>query len=154
MLAPYHDRILVYRRRPLSPEQEAFYGVTWTPLDELLRESDVVASFSARCSGIEGLMGASQFGLMKRTAYFVNCGRARHVDEAALVDALRQDRIAGAGLDVFPSSRCRARARCENVPTRSSPRIALAGLPLRIDTFERLRRNLDLVQAARGRGRP
>ncbi len=43
-----------------------------------------------------------EFGLMKPTAYFVNCGRARTVDQDALVRALREHRIAGAGLDVFP----------------------------------------------------
>jgi D-3-phosphoglycerate dehydrogenase len=48
-----------------------------------------------------GLIGAEEFALMKPTAYLVNTARGPIVDEAALIDALRSKRIAGAGLDVY-----------------------------------------------------
>jgi phosphoglycerate dehydrogenase-like enzyme len=48
-----------------------------------------------------GLIGAKELGLMRKTAYLINTSRGPIVDEAALVAALREKRIAGAGLDVF-----------------------------------------------------
>src|SRR5688572_15764096 len=146
LLPPFHTRTLAYRRRPLSPEQEAFYQVAWTPLDELLKQSDVVVSFVPGAPQAEGMMGEREFALMKPTAYFVNCGRARTVDQDALVQALRDRRIAGAGLDVFP---------VEPLP-RSSPLRELdnaiitphsaGGIGGWTDTFARIRSNLDKVQ--------
>jgi phosphoglycerate dehydrogenase-like enzyme len=47
------------------------------------------------------MIGVAQFALMNRTAYFINVARGELVDQAALVSALRERRIAGAGLDVF-----------------------------------------------------
>jgi phosphoglycerate dehydrogenase-like enzyme len=150
MLAPFHDRILAYRRRPLSPEQEAFYGVKWTALDELLRESDVVASFVPGIPESEGLMGRREFALMKASAYFVNCGRAKHVNEAALVDALRENRIAGAAIDVFPVEPLPRTSPMRDLPNAIITPHTAGGIGGWMDTFERLRRNLDLIKAGKG----
>lgn len=49
----------------------------------------------------KGLMGKEQFAMMKPTAYFINTARAAVMDEAALVEAIRNGEIAGAGLDVY-----------------------------------------------------
>ncbi|MGE3268050.1 MAG: NAD(P)-dependent oxidoreductase [Chloroflexota bacterium] len=98
---PLDMEILYYKRTRLSPEQEAFYGVEYAPLDDLLRQSDFVATFVPYTKENEYSFGAREFGLMKPTAYFLNTGRANTTDEAALIDALRTNRIAGAGLDVF-----------------------------------------------------
>ena len=51
--------------RPLTPEQEAYYGVKYSPMDELLRESDVVVSFVPGIPEAAKMMGAAQFALMK-----------------------------------------------------------------------------------------
>jgi phosphoglycerate dehydrogenase-like enzyme len=48
-----------------------------------------------------GMIGARELGLMKRSAFVVNVGRGEVIDEAALVEALREGRVGGAGLDVF-----------------------------------------------------
>ena len=150
LLPPFHTRTLAYRRRPLSPEQEAFYGVTWTPLDDLLRESDVVVSFVPGIAEARNMLGEREFGLMKPTAYFVNCGRARTVDQDALVRALREHRIAGAGLDVFPIEPLpRASALRELDNAIITPHSA-GGIGGWTDTFARIRANLDTVQAGRG----
>jgi phosphoglycerate dehydrogenase-like enzyme len=101
LAAPLDMDVLYYKRTRLSPEQEAFYGVDYAPLDDLLRQSDFVATFVPYSAESERTFGAREFGLMKPTAYFLNTGRANTTDEAALIDALKNDRIAGAGLDVF-----------------------------------------------------
>jgi glyoxylate reductase len=87
------------RRKPESEEREA--GLTFTPLDELLRESDFVSLHSPLNAQTRHQIGARELGLMKRTAFLVNTARGPIVDEAALVRALKAKKIAGAGLDVF-----------------------------------------------------
>lgn len=70
-------------------------------LNTLLAESDFVSCHLKVSPSTKGLMSAERFALMKPTAYFINTSRAAVVDEAALIGALREGRIAGAGLDVF-----------------------------------------------------
>ena len=70
-------------------------------LDDLMRESDVVSIHVSLGPSSRGLIDARRIGLMKPTAYLVNTARGPIVDEPALVAALVEKRIAGAGLDVF-----------------------------------------------------
>ncbi|MEX2446136.1 MAG: NAD(P)-dependent oxidoreductase [Dehalococcoidia bacterium] len=150
MLSPYHTRTLAHRRRPLTPEQEAFYQVESASLDDLLRESDIVVSFVPGIPEAEGMMGEREFGLMKPSAYFVNCGRARSVDDEALLSALREQRIAGAGLDVFsiePLPRNSAFRELDNAIITPHSAGGIGGWT---DTFARLRANLDRVRDGRG----
>jgi len=76
-------------------------GATLVAKDELLARSDIVSIHLVLSERTRGLVGARELGLMKRTAYLVNTSRGPIVDEAALVRALREGTIAGAGLDVF-----------------------------------------------------
>jgi len=69
--------------------------------DELFREADVVTIHYALSPRSRGIVGAREISLMKPSAYLVNTSRGPLVDEAALVDALANHRIAGAALDVF-----------------------------------------------------
>ncbi|MDQ1426486.1 MAG: glyoxylate reductase [Acidimicrobiaceae bacterium] len=90
------------KRRRLSPQEEAELGITWVEkLDDLVADVDFVAMMANYHPDAVKLMGEKQFSLMKPTAYFVNTGRGRLVDEAALIRALEDGTIAGAGLDVF-----------------------------------------------------
>ena len=73
-----------------------------------------------------GLFDAEVFAAMKPSAYYINAGRGQTVDEAALIAALRERRIAGAGLDVFGRRRCRPTARSGICPMCSSPRMSAA----------------------------
>ncbi len=150
MLPPFHTRTLVNRRRPLTAGQEAFYGVKYSALDDLLRESDVVVSFVPGIPEAAKMMGRREFDLMKPTAYFVNCGRARTVDTDALIAVLQERRIAGAGVDVFniePLPRDSPLRELDNAILTPHSAGGPAGWT---DTFARLRLNLDRVQAGRG----
>ena len=71
------------------------------PLEELLRESDVVSIHAPLNARTQGLIGAAELSWMKPTAFLVNMGRGGIVDEAALAAALDAGTIAGAALDVF-----------------------------------------------------
>jgi glyoxylate reductase len=80
---------------------DAAPDVHWAELDELLRHSDFVTLHALLTDETRQLMGARELGLMKRTAYLINVARGEMIDEAALVQALQQRRIAGAALDVY-----------------------------------------------------
>jgi len=85
----------------LTGERAAEVGATLVPKDELLARSDIVSIHLVLGDRTRGLIGARELGLMKRSAYLVNTSRGPIVDEAALIRALREGTIAGAGLDVF-----------------------------------------------------
>jgi D-3-phosphoglycerate dehydrogenase len=69
--------------------------------DEILREADFVSLHLRLTPETRGFLTRREFALMKKTAIFVNTGRGALVEREALLDALRQGRIAAAGLDVF-----------------------------------------------------
>jgi len=91
--------LLYHGRRP-SPALEAL-GARPASLDALLAESDFVSLHVPLSEDTEHLIDARALGRMKPTAYLINTARGPVVDEAALVEALRAGRIAGAGLDVY-----------------------------------------------------
>ena len=91
----YHDTV----RLPAETEQAM--GMTFTPREELLRESDILSLHVPLLPATRGLIGAAAFALMKPSALLINTARGGLVDEPALIEALRAGRIAGAGLDVF-----------------------------------------------------
>lgn len=70
-------------------------------LDEVLREADYLVITLPLTSETRGLIGPRELGVMKPSAYLINVARGAIVQEAALIEALRQGRLAGAGLDVF-----------------------------------------------------
>jgi phosphoglycerate dehydrogenase-like enzyme len=70
-------------------------------MDELLQRSDFVVVITPLTPETKGLIGAREIGLMKQTAVLINIARGPVVDEAALLKALQERTIAGAGLDVF-----------------------------------------------------
>ena len=78
------------------------YRIELVPdLDELARRSDFVSTHVPSAAATRGMLGEDFFRAMKRGAFFVNTGRGKTVDEAALIAALQEGEIAGAGLDVF-----------------------------------------------------
>jgi glyoxylate reductase len=87
------------RRKPRAEEREA--GLTYVPLDQLLRQSDFVSLHSPLNEKTRHQIRARELGLMKKTAFLINTARGAIIDETALVRALQTRRIAGAGLDVF-----------------------------------------------------
>ena len=76
-------------------------GITLVSLPELLKESDFVSVSTLLNEETRHLIGEKEFKQMKPTAYFINTARGSVVDEPALVKALQEKWIAGAGLDVF-----------------------------------------------------
>src|SRR5229473_5609016 len=86
----------------VKQEQVAELGVELVDIDTLFRESDFVTINTLLNKDTRGLIGKELFDRMKPTAYFINTARGPIVQHDALVAALREKRIAGAGIDVFP----------------------------------------------------
>jgi phosphoglycerate dehydrogenase-like enzyme len=85
----------------LTPERCREFGVEYVRRDDLFRRADFLSIHLQLSQRTRGLIGAQDFGLMKPSAYLINTSRGPIVEEAALIAALREKRIAGAGLDVF-----------------------------------------------------
>ncbi len=86
----------------VQPAEVVQSGIELVSLETVLRESDFVTVNSLLTPETANLIGEAQLRLMKRTAFLINLARGPIVDHAALEHALREGRIAGAGLDVFP----------------------------------------------------
>jgi D-3-phosphoglycerate dehydrogenase len=82
-------------------EAEQRLGAKQLPLDEVLGSADYVSVHVPLLPGTRGLIGHQQFGMMKKGAIFINTARGPVVDETALFEALTNDHLAGAGLDVY-----------------------------------------------------
>jgi phosphoglycerate dehydrogenase-like enzyme len=95
MLCPLHEDDTNGYRREDAPWARS------VKFEEALRTADVISAHARLSARTDRLFGAAEFGLMKPTALFVNTARGRLVDEAALAEALRNETIAGAALDVF-----------------------------------------------------
>ena len=76
-------------------------GAKFVELDELLAVSDVISLHVPLTAETKGLIGAKEIAKMKKTALLINAARGPVVDSKALADALKEGRIAGAGIDVF-----------------------------------------------------
>ena len=99
--AGFGMKILYHSRTPLSPLEEQELGASLQPLEALLREADFVTLHVPLTPHTRHLIGSRELGVMKDSAFLINTARGPVVDEAALVAALRQGRIRGAGLDVY-----------------------------------------------------
>jgi glyoxylate reductase len=97
----FNMRVLYSDVNPLPREVEQQLGATHVDLPRLLAESDFISIHVPLTKETQHLFSTAQFAQMKPTAILVNTSRGPVVDEAALVEALKSHRIAGAGLDVY-----------------------------------------------------
>jgi phosphoglycerate dehydrogenase-like enzyme len=90
-----------YDTKRLTEEEADTLGVRFALFEEVLRSSDIVSLHVPLGPETRHMMGAEQFRMMKPSAYLVNTCRGPVVDEVAMIEALSNGTIAGAGLDVF-----------------------------------------------------
>ena len=94
-------RILVTKRTPPSQEVLERLGAKFMPLDDLLRESDIVSLHLPLSEETYRMIGSRELNLMKDRAYLINTSRGAIVDDEALFEALQSGKLGGAGLDVY-----------------------------------------------------
>ncbi|MBR4015348.1 MAG: hydroxyacid dehydrogenase [Anaerotignum sp.] len=92
-------KVVAYSRS-VKPEMESL-GVTYLPLEEVLKISDIVSLHVPLNRHTKGLIGEKEIALMQKNAILLNTARGGVVDSRALANALNEERIAGAGIDVF-----------------------------------------------------
>ena len=94
-------KVAYYSRSKIDDKIATELGAKQMSFEELLATSDVVSVHCPSNDSTHHLIGAEQFRLMKKSAFFINTARGPIVNEQELVDALKAGEIAGAGLDVF-----------------------------------------------------
>lgn len=99
--AGFEMDVLYTKRTRLEAQQEAALNATYTSLDELLQRADFIVIAAASTAETRQMIGAGELARMKPSAYLVNISRGLLIDEKALVAALANGTIAGAGLDVY-----------------------------------------------------
>ncbi len=99
-LSGFEVNLLVYDPFAKKEDIEAAGGKS-VSMEELCRESDIISMHARLSEETQGLLGEKEIALMKPTAYVINTARAGLIDEKALIRALEEHRIGGAGLDVY-----------------------------------------------------
>ena len=94
-------KVIYHNRTRLAADQEAAIRATWVDKETLLRESDFLVLLLPYSPATHHCIGAAELALMKPTAHLINVARGGIVDDEALISALRQRRLSGAGIDVF-----------------------------------------------------
>ena len=97
----FHMRVLYTDNSVRREDLEAQFGYRFVDIDTLLAESDFVSLHLPLTPDRKGMFGTAQFRKMKPSAFLINAARGALVDESALIEALREGRIAGAGLDIY-----------------------------------------------------
>lgn len=146
-------RVIYHNRRRLTPEQElAAHGATYVDKEGLLRESDHLMLALPYTPEARHIIAAPELALMKPSATLCNIARGGVVDDQALIAALREGRLAAAGLDVFENE---PRFHPDFLKLNNvvlSPHIASATLQTRLAMANTAANNL--IAAARGERPP
>ena len=91
-----------HNRKPVQPGvEEALEATYWESLDQMLPRMDIVSINCPSTDATRNLLNAERIALLNRNAYLINAARGDVVDEAAMIEALKNRRFAGAGLDVY-----------------------------------------------------
>jgi phosphoglycerate dehydrogenase-like enzyme len=98
--AAFGMKLLVHTRTPDRAFAEQ-YAIEYVGLDEALARADIISMYASLSETTRHMIGARELALMQPHAYLINIARGELIDEDALIDALANRRIAGAGLDVF-----------------------------------------------------
>jgi D-3-phosphoglycerate dehydrogenase len=100
-LRAFEVKLLYYDPMRAEAEVEQGLGVTYLDLDALVREADIVSLHLPLLPQTANIMNAQRIAAMKPGAVLINCARGGLVDEAALAEALKTERLFGAGIDAF-----------------------------------------------------
>ena len=113
-------RVQYYDPYRLSPQLEQSSGMTYVPLAELLRTSDIITLHVPLLDSTRHMIGAQELQSMKPGAILINTARGGLVDDTALAAAVRTGHLSGAGLDGLSGNPCPQMMSCSRTPISSS----------------------------------
>ncbi len=137
----FNMNILYHNRREKIEVAQAF-NADYRSLDQLLQQSDFIVVAVDLNHESQALIGEAQFDLMQKHAVFINIARGSVVDENALIDALQQNKIFAAGLDVYAKEPLQSSALFELVNVVTAPHIGSATVETRKKMVELAYQNL------------
>lgn len=145
-------RVLAMQRHPEEPPEGVDETVKSDELPDLLREADHVALTLPLTEKTKGMIGAQELALLRPSAYLYNIGRGQLIDQDALIAALREGRLAGAGLDVVDPEPLPADSPLWALPNVlitghhavATPRLWERGIVLLEDNIDRFLKGEDL----------
>ncbi len=94
-------KIIYHNRKPMDQETEELYNTHWVDMDTLLQDSDVISLHVPLTKETQHIINTSSFDKMKNTAFLINTARGSVINQDDLIVALKESKIAGAGLDVY-----------------------------------------------------
>nr|ADU56029.1 hypothetical protein CA37-6 [uncultured organism CA37] len=123
------DRLRGFGCLVLAHDDRRAISADYVPLDELLRQSDIVTLHTPLTADTHHLLNRRSIGHMKQGAFIVNTGRGSLIDTEALIAALDSDRLGGAALDVLEGEEGTFYTDCRNKPIESKALLRLQELP-------------------------
>ena len=136
-------KVIYHNRNPVHPEIERVLDATYyEKLNDMLPLADVLSLHCPKTPETYHLMNAERLKLLKPTAFVINTARGPVIDEAALIHMLEQDKLAGAGLDVFEKGSDVNPRLCNRDNVMLLPHMASATKEARIDMGERVILNI------------
>jgi len=100
-LTPFGVNVIYFDITRLDPALESEYQVNYSEFKDLLKNADIISLHCPLTEATNNLIGKDEIQLMKNTSILINVARGEVIDEQAVADSLKNDKIAGAGLDVF-----------------------------------------------------
>jgi len=100
-MKPWGVEIIYANRRPLPKDEEEELGARFVPLSEIWAEPDIISLHCPLTPQTRHILNAETLSQCKKGVFIVNTSRGPVIDEVALVQALKEGHVAGAGLDVF-----------------------------------------------------
>jgi len=147
----FDTEVQYYDEIRLSAEQEAELGVRFISFEELLKTSDIISLHIPLTDGSKGLIDKKAIALMKPTAVIVNTSRGGIIDEADLFEALKNDRILGAGLDVFEQEPLQMDSPLRTLQNVAmTPHVGANTVDINITMAERAMENIVKVSSGKG----
>ncbi|MEH6359575.1 MAG: D-glycerate dehydrogenase [Amylibacter sp.] len=136
-------KVMYHNRKPVHPEIERNLGATYfEKLDDMLPLADVLSLHCPKTPETDHLMNTDRLAMLKQTAFVINTSRSQVIDEAAMIDALENGRLAGAGLDVFEKGNQVDPRLCGRDNVMLLPHMASATKEARVDMGERVILNI------------